>query len=67
MAQKKCVIDLLLKAKNEYSSRLVYLYVSRSNAAALGLYYAVGFIDIETSLDNPWAGRDDIKKMSFSL
>ena len=64
---KKCVIDLLLKAKNEYSGRLVYLHVSRSNVAALGLYYAVGFVDVQKPLDHPWTGRDDIKKMSFTL
>jgi UDP-2,4-diacetamido-2,4,6-trideoxy-beta-L-altropyranose hydrolase len=64
---KKCVIDLLLKAKNEYSSRLVYLHVSRSNVAALGLYDAVGFVDVQKPLDHPWTGRDDIKKMSFTL
>ena len=64
---KKCVIDLLSKAKNKYSCRLVYLHVSRSNAAAIGLYDSVGFVDIQKPFDHPWTGRDDIKKMIFTL
>jgi UDP-2,4-diacetamido-2,4,6-trideoxy-beta-L-altropyranose hydrolase len=64
---KNSVVTLLMKAKNEYASRLVYLHVSRSNAAAIRLYDAAGFVDDQSPLDHPLAKRNDIKKMSFTL
>jgi UDP-2,4-diacetamido-2,4,6-trideoxy-beta-L-altropyranose hydrolase len=64
---KKSVVALLMKAKNEYACRLVYLHVSISNAAAIRLYHSVGFVDDQKRIDHPLAKRDDIKKMSFTL